>query len=826
MIVKQDEPEEMVLRALQSAKDYVDDIYITVTYKGRKPSASNKLVKLLKLLDVKITYFEWVYDFAAARNFAMDQVPHGKDVFIFWLDADDVLTGGEKLRAVAEDALRLNHASVFFQYWYMVDLDEQGNVREILINHKRERLIRNDNTFKWIGKLHETLIQQAEENIIKIGRDDCAVIHLTNEERLDSNIDRNIEILESAAREQDHKDPRTLIYLAKAYFDKGKMVDFPDRKIKFDLALMLFHEYLEGWGEPGSPGYQEGSGWREERATAWQHVGEIAVLMGNMEIAIQAFHESQREAPEFPLYAVNLAMAYANKGEWPKAKTWLQLGMALDEPDTTIITTPRDLKTRALETSFQINMREGKLEKALEDTELLCKILPNDTMAQERLKMLKQLIIDNKVSQSIVYLGKYLEEKSDFDKLATLVKSIPDNLHEEKFAAEMRHKFLPPKKWEDDEIAILCGPGFETWSPKSIATGIGGSEEAVVYMSQELKKKGWRVTVYANPGPDAGDHDGVTYKTWWDLNPKDEFNTLILWRYIGFADFNPITKCTLLWLHDVPNNPDFTKERVDKIDKIAVLSEYHKSLLRMSVDGEFVEMPENKVLLTANGVPEMKVPEKWEGNPRRMIYASSPDRGLPYLLYMWPKIREEVPDAELHVFYGFQVFDAIYKDNPSRMKWKENLMKMMRQPGITYHGRVGHEQLHQEYAKSGIWAYPTDFTEISCISAMKAQIMGAVPVCTTIGALDETVRNGMKVDVDITTEDGQKEYLAALVDTLKNEKKQEEIRPNMMSWAKEYYSWANVAGVWDELIRVRLANPEMKYTLKYTLNGGEQTNAI
>lgn len=809
MILKEDEPAEMVERSIQSVLPYVDDAYITVTYKENEPTPKSPLIKLLTQMNVKVSTFKWVYDFAAARNAAMDKVPHGSDCYIYWQDADDVLQRGENLHKVAEDAFNMNHASIYFDYWYIVDVDEEGNIREILVNHKRERLIRNDNSFKWIGKLHETLIQQAEENIIKIARDDCTVVHLSDDSRMDANIGRNIEILEEAAKEEQHKDPRTLIYLAKAYFDKAKMSEMPERKIYLDLALTLFHEYLEGFGQPGQPGYSEGSGWREERATAWQYIGEIAIILQNLDIAIQAFHESQEMAPEFPLYSVNLAMAYASKGEYKKAKSWLAMGMALDEPDTTIITTPRDLKTRALETSFQINMAEGKIEQALEDTAMLLKIIPNDSITQERMRTMSELVKDNKVCQSIVYIGKYLEENNEFDKLEALVKSIPDKLQVERFAAEMRHRFLPPKKWESNEIAILCGPGFETWSPKSVATGIGGSEEAVVYLSQELTKLGWKVTVYANPGEDAGDHDGVTYKTWWDLNAKDDFNALILWRYVGFVDFNPKAKFTMLWLHDVPNNPDYTQERIDKIDKIAVLSEYHKSLLRMkNAEGEFEPIPDSKILLTANGVSELKVPEKWEGNPHRMIYASSPDRGLPYLLNMWPKVLEAVPDAELHVFYGFHVFDAIYANNPSRMKWKQYVMDMMKQPGIVYHGRVGHEQLHEEYAKSGIWAYPTDFTEISCISAMKAQMLGAIPVCTTVAALEETVKNGVKVDVDITTEEGQEEYVKALIDTVTNEDLQNEIRPNMIKFARNFFSWSNVAKSWDELMRIKLESPD------------------
>ena len=92
---------------------------------------------------------------------------------------------------------------------------------------------------------------------------------------------------------------------------------------------------------------------------------------------------------------------------------------------------------------------------------------------------------------------------------------------------------------------------------------------------------------------------------------------------------------------------------------------------------------------------------------------------------------------------------------------------------------------------------------------MKAQALGAVPVTTTLGALNETVKNGIKVDADITTEEAQTEYKKELIGLLKDEKKQEEYRNSMMKWAQEYYQWENVAKLWDQEFRIKLQNPDL-----------------
>jgi len=165
-----------------------------------------------------------------------------------------------------------------------VDLDENGNIRNVVIDHMRERIVRNDGTFKWVGMLHETLIEQRQENVMKVNNDECTVIHISSDgKRMDTNIERNIRILEKQIQSESKKDPRTLIHLAKAYVDKGKMASEPgERKKNFDLAMELFSGYLEGVGQPGSAEYQEGSGWPQERATAWAYVAEIAIISGNL----------------------------------------------------------------------------------------------------------------------------------------------------------------------------------------------------------------------------------------------------------------------------------------------------------------------------------------------------------------------------------------------------------------------------------------------------------------------------------------------------------------------------------------------------------------
>lgn len=187
-------------------------------------------------------------------------------------------------------------------------------------------------------------------------------------------------------------------------------------------------------------------------------------------------------------------------------------------------------------------------------------------------------------------------------------------------------------------------------------------------------------------------------------------------------------------------------------------------------------------------------------NLHKVIYTSSYDRGLEHLLAMWPKVREAVPDAELHVFYGWQLFVQFHAGNPGSMMWKAEIDKLLTQPGVTDHGRIPQPELDKEYASSGVWAYPAHFGEINCISAIKAQAHGAEPVVVNYAALKETVQYGRKVEGDIYDQETKDAFLSQLIDALQNPMPEEK-RKEMMRWAKETYAWEKVAADWDKEFR-------------------------
>jgi glycosyltransferase involved in cell wall biosynthesis len=221
-------------------------------------------------------------------------------------------------------------------------------------------------------------------------------------------------------------------------------------------------------------------------------------------------------------------------------------------------------------------------------------------------------------------------------------------------------------------------------------------------------------------------------------------------------------------------------------------------------------IPEDKILMSGNGIdPEefAAYDGKLERDPHKILYASSHVRGLAYLFEVWEDVKKAVPNAKLDIYYGRESYDAVHKGNPERMKWMDDMQARAKElDGVTDHGKVSQDTIIQEGFKSGVWAYPCPFPEIYCITAIKSQASGAVPVSSNFAALDETVQFGVKLPMKEQKEGANlgkgdpeflKEFKEALIDMLKHPEKQEKIRPAMQKWARTQ-SWQAIANQWHQ----------------------------
>jgi hypothetical protein len=251
--------------------------------------------------------------------------------------------------------------------------------------------------------------------------------------------------------------------------------------------------------------------------------------------------------------------------------------------------------------------------------------------------------------------------------------------------------------WNNNSIVIYSNFPFhvEDWSPLSVNKGIGGSEEAIIYLSQELVNLGYKVTVFNRCGEMEGEYNGVIYQNVDKFNPQDNFNVLIFhrtWKQPMQMKVN--AKKIAVWMHDNPHLFPIIEESdhaefLGSFDKIFMLSNFHKAMLPDWI-------PEDKIFLTTNGInlEDFNLTEI-PRNPKRLISISDYTRGIENLLLQWDKVLKEVPDVELHIFYGWQGIDALINSPyierfPQLPDEKKRIMELFNQKNVYEYAGLAH----------------------------------------------------------------------------------------------------------------------------------------
>lgn len=764
MIVKgSDDEAEHLKRCLENVSKHVDGIYLNVNHKEGE-SVSQSVLDVARAHTDNIIETVWEDDFAKARNACLDTIPLEYE-WVLWLDTDDTVDKPKKIKEVIEESN--NFDSIFVDYLY--DQDEEGNPLTV---HLVARMFKNNGSHRWKGSIHETLIET--RGVTQGATKDFMVVHHADDERKNQSFERNIKMLEAQLEaEAKDPDPRTFYYLASTYMDAGAM----------ESAKMIFLDYLKL------------SGWDQERSAANNKLGQIYFEEGDRASAKQHLMMSIGEDPDNPEPRVAMGSLELDMKQYGKAVHWLTSVEKMKKDLTTLERNPMSytFRTYLLLAEAYLSMGGNNLENAAKYAKKARKYKKNDQNVQAYCDMVENVERDKTELERYVSKFKRLKDKGQKAKAQKVLDSIPEHLADNVVVAALR-KENKSFKWPKKSIAIMTGDtALDAWGPWSLKEGIGGSEEAVIRLSRQLTKQGWKVVVFAKPGIDTGlDEHGVMWRNYWDCNLDDEFDIFVAWRAPFIFDKKIKARKSYLWLHDVMEEGEFTPERIANFTKCILLSKYHRSLFPM--------IPEEKVLMSGNGIDPEEFEAydgKLERDPHKILYASSHVRGLAYLYEIWPEVKRAVPDATLDVYYGRQSYDAVHKGNPERMKWMDDMMaKAEKLDGVIDHGKADQEEIVREGFRSGLWAYPCPFPEIYCITAIKSQASGAVPVSSTTAALNETVQFGHKQEFGEFDDADLEKYKESLIWWLQHPEEQEKVRPAMMSWARTQ-SWEGVAKQWS-----------------------------
>ena len=289
------------------------------------------------------------------------------------------------------------------------------------------------------------------------------------------------------------------------------------------------------------------------------------------------------------------------------------------------------------------------------------------------------------------------------------------------------------------DIVYYTGGLCNKWDPKD--KSLGGSEQAIVNLCESWANKGKKVAVYGeiNFGKlKEFTHNNVDYKNWKELPFNHKFKTLIMWRNYGFFSALPfnIKAENLYWdLHDhfigSENLIGIYKKYGNKITKILFKSVFHKK----EFDKFFsTNLKEDQYKIINNGLLIEKFKNNWDNvkrNPYRFCYVSYYTRGIQHIIpHIWSIIKKYEPRAELHLYYGMEMF--------TDENLKNHLKSLVGQKGVIDHGRQPIDMIIREKYMSSFQLYITNtIAEIDCISIRESLITGCIPLISNFGVFTE-----------------------------------------------------------------------------------------
>jgi len=740
---------EQLERCLESAAPHVDEIVVARTRK-KWPA---KQRRLFKRFGVKSFPYVWGDDFAAARQASFEAA---SSPWRMWLDDDDELHGGEHLRKVLA-GLKVDRwmaPQVGLQMPYYYGYDDVGNPTTILT---RTRVVWWEAGWRWRGRIHEDL---EPLGVVEMARQaDVVVVHRpADDDHGDTSAERNYRIL-LLELEEEGENWRTLGYLGHQAFALRR---WEEAVHWYERYLRVAPATMQRWQ---AQHYQAVCLMRAER-WADASAAEFACL----ELA------PQYKDPYFGLAEIAYQM-----GDAEEAVYWYEAGMRAEVPPSTgLFFNPLDYQFNNVLVGHLAYQAVGAFDKALGEVERGLQVRPHDGYLLGQRDKMRELMAHEEKARAFAVVAWQV----DAEQVGRLEEAVGQETvrafgpsRDLAWRAEFQRQ-VSGAGYEGQRVVILCGDGPEPFNPVAVEAGMGGSETAVIRVAEGMAARGARVQVFNNPGMEAGawKHGrgelGFWPWRWWD--PELPCDLFVAWRRPELGAGAPAGVESWLWLHDLHVGDRFTPELAARFDLIRPVSAWAGEYLQQV----YPWLDAGKVVPTRNGTDwapgslELGAVVWDAGRARRCIYASSPDRGLEHLLRMWPEVRLVVEEAELHIYYGWEVWDRTMAAR--RDKWmarvKGQIMRGLEQPGVFWHGRVSKAELREGWRLCGTWAYPTEFLEVSCMTAMDAMAAGAAVLTSEHGALPETLGDvGIRLHGPAGGVRYQQRFLGYLTEVLSNE---------------------------------------------------------
>lgn len=283
---------------------------------------------------------------------------------------------------------------------------------------------------------------------------------------------------------------------------------------------------------------------------------------------------------------------------------------------------------------------------------------------------------------------------------------------------------------------------------------LGGSETAAYYIARELAKRGHRVTLFTNTAEE-GVFEGVKYisagqpSNEHPLGARFHFYAMntpsdvcLIQRAPGAFTYKWASKLNVAWLHDLALHrmKPMVAGAIWNIDAIFAVSEWHKQqiadvyglnpdLIMPVTNGVDLKLFEGKIQNDLTAIdPDAK-------GKIKLLYSSRPERGLEH--HVRPGgIMERLAAIDPR----FHLYVCAYDNKVPQMAafYDELYARIEALPNCTNLGALTKKQLADVMRQCDALVYPTEFEEVSCITAMEAMAAGLPFISSECAALPET----------------------------------------------------------------------------------------
>jgi glycosyltransferase involved in cell wall biosynthesis len=264
-------------------------------------------------------------------------------------------------------------------------------------------------------------------------------------------------------------------------------------------------------------------------------------------------------------------------------------------------------------------------------------------------------------------------------------------------------------------------------------------------------------------------------------------------------------KIRVYWLHDLPHDPETNHLKNassrDRFHKLVFCGnwQYNQYLNVLGVPSS-----DKNAVIDTPIIPIEPIVKPTD--EVRLIYTSTPQRGLALLVPVFIELAKKYPNIKLDVFSSFSIYGWGQADD----QFKELFDACRSHPQINYHGSQPNEVVREHLQRAHIFAYPSIWQECNSRALIEAMSAECLCIHPNLAGLSDTSGSITSMYQFIEDPSMHANHFYGLLDQSINIVHQEHAR-NYLRFVKNYadirFNINNVAQQWTSLLQ----NLKMQY---------------